>query len=182
MSRLLTLGATLTGALTVTSKNPVVAVLFLILTFLQAALYLLLRGVGFIGMTYIIVYVGAITVLFLFVIMMVHVRLTEVLETGPRYTKNVPITLFILLAIASLSVWTVRWNDLNRLWLFEPHGNVGTDGLPHWVGAGWEGLLSSGLQIRSVGEAMYTQGAFWFLLLGTLLLLAMIAPLFLSKD
>lgn len=182
MSQLLTLGATLTGALTVTSKNPVVAVLFLIFTFLQAALYLLVKGIGFVGMTYIIVYVGAITVLFLFVVMMVHVRFAEVLETGPRYTKNVPIALFILLAIASLSLWTVRWNDVNRLWLFKPHESAGMNDLFHRVGAGWESVLSSGSQIGSVGEAMYTQGAFWFLLLGALLLLAMIAPLFLSKE
>ena len=50
-------GAILSGILVITSKNPVIAVLFLISAFVNAAGYLLLLGVGFIGISYIIVYV-----------------------------------------------------------------------------------------------------------------------------
>ena len=65
---LLAFGAIVSSVLVITSKNPVIAVIFLISLFVNAAGYLIFTGVGFIGLTYIILYVGAITVLFLFII------------------------------------------------------------------------------------------------------------------
>ena len=85
----------LSGILVITSKNPVIAVIFLISVFINAAGYLIVLGVGFIGISYIIVYVGAITVLFLFVIMMINIKLTDILEVGREYTKNLPLGLSI---------------------------------------------------------------------------------------
>lgn len=100
-------GAILSGILVITSKNPVIAVLFLISAFVNAAGYLLLLGVGFIGISYIIVYVGAITVLFLFVVMMINIKLVDILEVGKDYTKNLPLALLIgfvfLYAILSIT-------------------------------------------------------------------------------
>ena len=92
---LLAFGTLLSSVLVITSKNPVVAVIFLISVFVNAAGYLILIGVGFLGITYIILYVGAITVLFLFVIMMINIKLTDILETGSQYTKNLPLALSI---------------------------------------------------------------------------------------
>src|ERR1700743_2380207 len=97
----LAFGALLSSVLVITSKNPVIAVIFLISVFVNAAGYLILLGVGFIGISYIIVYVGAITVLFLFVIMMINIKLTDILETGTQYTKNLPLGL----GIASLFIY-----------------------------------------------------------------------------
>ena len=71
----LAFGTLLSSVLVITSKNPVIAVIFLISVFVNAAGYLILLGVGFIGISYIIVYVGAITVLFLFVIIMINIKL-----------------------------------------------------------------------------------------------------------
>ena len=92
---LLAFGTLLSSVLVITSKNPVVAVIFLISVFVNAAGYLILIGVGFLGITYIILYVGAITVLFLFVIMMINIKLTDILETGSQYTKNLPLALSV---------------------------------------------------------------------------------------
>jgi len=87
----------------ITSKNPVISVLFLISTFVLAASYLLFVGIEFIGISYIIIYIGAIAVLFLFVIMMINIRLTDILETGSQYTKTLPLAL----AIISLFTYTL---------------------------------------------------------------------------
>src|SRR5580698_8424565 len=92
---ILAFGALLSSILVITSKNPVIAVIFLISVFINAAGYLILLGIGFIGISYIIVYCGAITVLFLFVIMMLNIKLTDILETGSQYTKNIPLALAI---------------------------------------------------------------------------------------
>ena len=67
---LLAFGSLISSILVITSSNPVIAVLFLISVFVNAAGYLLLTGIGFLGISYIIIYIGAITVLFLFVIML----------------------------------------------------------------------------------------------------------------
>jgi len=71
---LLAWGTIFSSVLVILSVNPVIAVIFLIAVFCNAAGFLILLGVGFIGISYIILYVGAITVLFLFVIMMFNVR------------------------------------------------------------------------------------------------------------
>ena len=92
---ILAFGAILSSVLVITSKNPVIAVIFLISVFVNAAGYLLLLGIGFIGISYIIVYIGAIAVLFLFVIMMINIKLTDILETGSQYTKTLPLALAI---------------------------------------------------------------------------------------
>lgn len=105
---LLAFGAIISSILVITSKNPVIAVIFLISLFINASGYLIITGVGFIGLTYIILYVGAITVLFLFVIMMINIKLTDILETGKTYTQNLPLGISVgLLFIYEFATMTV---------------------------------------------------------------------------
>ena len=85
----------LSSLLVITSKNPVIAVIFLVSLFVNVAGYLIIIGIGFIGISYIIVYVGAITVLFLFVIMLLNISLEDLQETGSQYSKNLPLALTI---------------------------------------------------------------------------------------
>ncbi|OLL21611.1 NADH dehydrogenase subunit 6, partial (mitochondrion) [Neolecta irregularis DAH-3] len=66
----------------ITSKNPVISVLYLIALFINVAGYLILLGIHFIGLAYLIVYVGAIAILFIFVIMLMNIKLSEL------YTKD----------------------------------------------------------------------------------------------
>ena len=70
--------------------------LFLISVFVNVAGYLVLLGIGFLGISYIIVYVGAIAILFLFVIMMLNIQLAELSAVGSEYTQSLPpATLYI---------------------------------------------------------------------------------------
>ena len=85
---LLAFAALFSSVLVITSKNPVIAVIFLISVFVNAAGYLILSGIGFIGISYILLYVGAITVLFLFVIMLLNISLEDLQETGSQYSKT----------------------------------------------------------------------------------------------
>jgi NADH-ubiquinone oxidoreductase chain 6 len=111
---LLAFGTLLSSILTITAKNPVISVIFLISTFVSAAGYLILIGIQFLGLSYIVIYVGAIAVLFLFVIMMINIKLTDILETGSQYTKNLPIAIiigsvffFIIFTIVPLNLYNV---------------------------------------------------------------------------
>jgi len=109
---LLAFGAIISSILVITSKNPVISVLFLISVFVHSACYLLVLGVGFVGLSYLIIYVGAITVLFLFVIMMINIRLVDLLEVGSEYTKNLPLGL-ILTGIFFYEMLTISPINLN---------------------------------------------------------------------
>src|SRR3990172_8043174 len=80
------------GAMVVFAKNPVHAVLFLILTFFNAAGLFVLLGAEFLAMLLVVVYVGAVAVLFLFVVMMLDVDFAE-LKAG--FIKNAPAGLLV---------------------------------------------------------------------------------------
>ncbi len=67
------------------SRNPVHSVLFLILVFFNAAGLLILLGLDFFAMIFLVVYIGAIAVLFLFVVMMLNIKLAEINEKKLRY-------------------------------------------------------------------------------------------------
>jgi len=88
---ILAIGAIFSSVLIITTSNPVVSVLYLIAVFVLSACYLIMLGVSFIGLSYLIVYVGAVAVLFLFVIMMLNVRVSEIVSIGQEYTKNLPL-------------------------------------------------------------------------------------------
>nr|YP_009690370.1 NADH dehydrogenase subunit 6 [Phellinus lamaoensis]QEG57150.1 NADH dehydrogenase subunit 6 [Phellinus lamaoensis] len=197
---LLAFGALFSSVLVITSKNPVIAVTFLISVFVNAAGYLILTGVGFIGISYIIVYCGAITVLFLFVIMMINIKLTDILETGSQYTKNIPLALaigsifvyeiftvmpFSLNNVSSVSVLLNIFTYLNGIFLSSDIANlsngdlISVDTTLNPVLA--DTTFNTFLQIQSLGHSLYTYGGIWLILCSIILLLAMVAPIFISK-
>lgn len=194
----LALGAIVSGILVITSKNPVISVLFLISVFVNVAGYLVLLGVGFIGISYIVVYVGAVTVLFLFVIMMLNLQLAELNAVGSEYTQNLPlgailgsvflfeltsvlppvlgqsfsqVMLGILTTIHSNFLGKTDYNDVNDVHLAFQSINIDT-----------AFASTSGLQIQSIGAMLYTHAAIWLILAGIILLLAMISPIVLSMN
>jgi NADH-ubiquinone oxidoreductase chain 6 len=82
----------LCGVLIIISKNPIISVLFLIGLFGGVASYLILLGLNFIGYSYLIVYIGAVSILFLFILMLINIRISELQSN----TKNsIPLALFI---------------------------------------------------------------------------------------
>ena len=193
---LLAFGAVFSSVLVITSKNPVIAVIFLIAVFVNAAGYLILTGVGFIGITYIILYVGAITVLFLFVIMMINIKLTDILETGSQYTKNIPLALsvgslflyeiftimpFSFNNVSIISILLDFLTNLNSI-LLKPEiinlSSVNTAYNPVIADTAFTNFL----QIQGIGQGLYTYGAIWLILCSVILLLAMVAPIFISRT
>jgi NADH-ubiquinone oxidoreductase chain 6 len=68
------------GVLVIISKNPIISVLFLISLFLCISFYLMLLGFNFLGISYLLVYIGAVSILFLFILMLINVRVSELLN------------------------------------------------------------------------------------------------------
>ena len=193
---LLAFGSLLSSVLVITSKNPVIAVIFLISVFVNAAGYLILSGIGFIGISYIIVYIGAIAVLFLFVIMMINIKLTDILDAGSQYTKNLPLalaigSLFIYefftitpFTFSDVSLLSTFLNTLTNLNGFFLDSNISSANIvfnafnPVTVDTTFVNVL----QVQAVGQSLYTLGAFWLIITSLILLLAMVAPIFISKK
>lgn len=193
---LLAFGAIFSSVLVITSKNPVIAVIFLIAVFVNASGYLILTGVGFIGITYIILYVGAITVLFLFVIMMINIKLTDILETGSQYTKNIPLALSVgsLFLYEIFTIMPFSFNNvsvisalldfltnLNGI-LLKPEISVLSSVNTAFNPVVADTAITDFLQIQAIGQGLYTYGAIWLIICSVILLLAMVAPIFISRN
>ena len=192
---LLAFGSLLSSVLVITSKNPVIAVIFLISVFVNAAGYLILSGIGFIGISYIIVYIGAIAVLFLFVIMMINIKLTDILDAGNQYTKNLPLALaigslfiyefftitpFTVSDVSLLSTFLNTLTNLNGLFL---NSDISTLNVVYntFNPILADSTFTNFTQIQALGQSLYTFGAFWLIITSVILLLAMVAPIFISK-
>jgi NADH-quinone oxidoreductase subunit J len=147
--------------LVVSSRNPVHSVLFLILAFFNAAALLLLAGAEFLAMTLVIVYVGAVAVLFLFVVMMLDVNFDQLREGVQRYAPvgaAVGIVLFGEL-ILTLGGW--RFAPAMTLHLNSP------------TPAGVSNTVA-------LGRVIYTDYVFLFQAAGLILLVAMIGAIVLT--
>lgn len=82
---LFSLGSVISGVCVILSRNPIHSVLFLMLSFLNVSGLFILLGCEFLGFLFIMVYVGAVTVLFLFVVMMLNIRFSEWYQSLYRY-------------------------------------------------------------------------------------------------
>ena len=83
--------AVLSGLMVITEKNTMLSVFYLVVTFVNASIILIIKGVDYIGLLLIIVYVGAIAILFLFVVMMINIKQEE-----SNRTRYVPIGMIVV--------------------------------------------------------------------------------------
>jgi NADH-ubiquinone oxidoreductase chain 6 len=197
---MLVFGTLLSSIFSITSKNPVISVIFLISTFVQAAIYLILIGINFVGISYIVIYVGAIAVLFIFVIMMINIKLTDILETGSQYTKNLPLAI----AIGSLFIFIIfniipfNFNNIPALSLlldnmtifnsFLTNSNIQSINLINIIVNNnlflsfSDTIITDFQQIEVLGHGLYTYGAILLIILSVILLLAMFATIIISRS
>jgi NADH-quinone oxidoreductase subunit J len=147
----------------ITARNPVHAVLFLVLTFFQAAMIWMLLKAEFLSLSLILVYVGAVMVLFLFVVMMLDVN-HESLREG--FWKHFPmaaiIGIFIILEMTAVLMGGFRVTEVS-----------------HLVGS----LPNSGAEIsntRELGKLLYTQYLYPLEVAAAILLVGMIAAIALT--
>ncbi len=147
------------------SSNPVHSVLFLIFSFFNIAVIFLLSDAEFIAMTLIIVYVGAVAVLFLFVVMMLNINEVLVKEGFLRYF---PLGLILISIFLTELIFVFR--DLD---LFKPSNS----------GISISDLISQGNEnTKSIGLFLYTDFFIIFQISGFLLLVAMIGAIVLAHD
>jgi NADH-quinone oxidoreductase subunit J len=147
----------------ITAKNPVHSVLYLILAFFQAAGLAVLLGAEFLAMTLIIVYVGAVAVLFLFVVMMLDINFQE-LRGG--FMRHLPIGGLVGLILLSELV------AVFSAWVISPEA-------AHLAAAPTPDVLKV-TNTEALGRLLYTQYIYLFQACGVVLLIAMIGAIVLT--
>src|SRR6201996_1658165 len=86
----------LLGIFIIVTKNPIISVLYLILLFSSISCYLIFIGIKFIGISYLLVYVGAVSILFLFILMLINIRVSELISDT---NNNIPLGILTILAV-----------------------------------------------------------------------------------
>ncbi len=151
------------GFMVITVRNPVHAVLFLILAFFNAAGLFLLLGAEFIAMILVIVYVGAVAVLFLFVVMMLDVDFAE-LRAG--FMKLLPVGAAVgLVLLAELILVAGSWTTL------APAAMKLKSPIPD---------VAQVSNTEAIGRVLYTDYVFYFEVAGLILLVAMVGAIVLT--
>jgi NADH-quinone oxidoreductase subunit J len=153
--------AVLAGAMVIVAKNPVHAVLFLILAFFNAAGLFVLLGAEFLAMLLVIVYVGAVAVLFLFVVMMLDVDFAE-LRAG--FIKNAPLGLIVGGILLAELVMVLGFQVIKP-------GLSGKAAAPIATGVS---------NTAALGQILYTKYVYFFQAAGLILLVAMIGAIVLT--
>jgi NADH-quinone oxidoreductase subunit J len=154
------------AVMVVSSRNPVHSVLFLILAFFNAAGLFILLGAEFLAMTLVIVYVGAVAVLFLFVVMMLDVDFTELRQGFLQYLPFGAIIGLILLVeiLMVVGAWTIGPEIANLRTAPMPAANEAVD------------------NTRALGRLLYTHYVYYFQAAGLILLVAMIGAIVLTLQ
>jgi NADH-quinone oxidoreductase subunit J len=151
------------GAITILARNPVHSVLWLILAFFNAAGLMVLVGAEFIAMLLVIVYVGAVAVLFLFVVMMLDIDFAE-LRAG--FIRNAPLGGLVALVLGCEIVLGIGAYKVGAMRLGTPDGSAAPT-----VGAS---------NIEAIGALLYGRYLFLFEASGIILLVAMIGAIVLT--
>jgi NADH-quinone oxidoreductase subunit J len=155
--------AVASALMVIASRNPVHSVLFLILTFVNAAGLFMLAGAEFLALILIVVYVGAVAVLFLFVTMMLDVDFASMRQGMLQYAPiGIVVGLILLLELLLVAGSFVLSPEV-----------AGTAVLP--IQAGVENT-------RAIGEVLYTRYVFLFQGAGAVLLVAMIGAIVLTLQ
>ncbi len=179
------------------------AVLYLIIVFLGVAVFLVLIGIHYIALVYIILYIGAIAIFFLFVIMMLNLRLDALTQKGADYTKTLPLAAFMLFLFFFVFYSILSDSISDHIMLFSTHLlNIKN----HFMVIIDQSMLSSSniidnktvftsfnnlatetnlftfTQIQIVGLILYNKASLLLIIIGFILLLVIVGVIVLCKT
>lgn len=169
----------LLGIFIIITKNPIISVLYLILLFSCVSCYLIFIGIKFIGISYLLVYVGAVSILFLFILMLINIRVSELISDT---NNNLPLALITIIAFFipftnllpnAKSKLNIIGFELNKLL----QDITNTKQVSYVTSKNWDGNILDSTDIMSIGNIMYTSYSIWLLITSIILLLAMVGSI-----
>lgn len=192
------------GILVIISKNPVRSILFLIGLFLTVAVYLFALNISFIALAYLLVYVGAVSILFLFILMLINIRVSELTTDN---SNSIPLSV-IIIAIFSIAFsgkslfssnnenlalfFNTQLNNLEDKIGLEPQENIfdseltltnmffvreNSEKVSLAFSSIWDNIIGEMSHITSLGNVLYTTYSLGIIIVGLILLLSMIGAI-----
>lgn len=180
------------ASLVIINKNPIVSILFLIGLFGSIACYLLFIDLKFIAFSYLIVYVGAVSILFLFILMLINIRVSELKSNNGN---SIPLAIIILMVFNDLLFKELPYS----ITLSNKDHSFQSKGLSEMVinnnfleiknfflyfvsGERWDSNLAEFSHISSIGNIMYVNYSVWLILASFILLLAMVGSIVITMK
>jgi NADH-ubiquinone oxidoreductase chain 6 len=148
----------------ITSKNPIISVLYLIMLFFCISMYLILMGLNFIGISYLLVYIGAVSMLFLFILMLIDIRLSELhINSTNSLVLSIIISIVFILILDTNIINDLILMDINYI-------NI----------VNWDNVLTEYYDIINIGNLLYTNYSIWLIITSLILLLAMVGAIIIN--
>lgn len=185
------------GTVVIIIKNPIGSLMCLIGLFGAISVYLIMTGLDFIGFSYLIVYIGAVSILFLFILMLINIRTSELFSNNPN---SIPLALLIIILLnytwfglfpqeisylegsdykivnslysSVFFEWINSWE-----WVYDSIGNTN---IMFVTSNNWDGFIAETSHIAGIGMIMYTVFNIWLLLASIILLLAMVGAILIT--
>ena len=188
--------ALLFGISVIVNKNPIASLLSLIGLFASISVYLILSGLTFIGFSYLIVYIGAVSILFLFILMLINIRTSELQSNN---WNSIPLALFVTILlnyalfqllpyyIAIINNYnskisnliynlpTSKYNDV--ITHINKTVDINTSNVMFVTSNSWDGNMTETSHISTIGNILYTSYNMWLFIASIILLLAMVGAI-----
>ena len=174
----------LSGLSVIITKNPIVSVLFLISLFLLVSIYLITIGIHFIGISYLLVYIGAVSILFLFILMLIDIRISELhTETMNNILISLLLGIFIYVPISLIFInVNIGINNIFVWYIYKTFVNVSNEYISYISHNSWEGFIVENIDITAIGNILYTNISLWLIVSLLILLLAMVGAIVINLD
>ena len=177
---LLTLFSILSGILVIISRNPIVSVLYLIGLFLTISIYLMLIGLNFIGLSYLLVYIGAVSILFLFILMLIDVRVSELhTDTNNSLFLSIIIALVFYINVGNVIPFSINTGGIIYESLYDII-SYQYENIIYVISNSWDGSISETHDIINIGNILYTNFSVWLIISSLILLLAMVGAIIIN--
>ena len=192
--------ALLFGTVVIIIKNPIGSLMCLIGLFGSIAVYLIMVGLNFIGFSYLIVYIGAVSILFLFILMLINIRTSELYSNN---VNSIPLALLIIILlnytwfqvspqyityidtsdnIMTNSIYTNILFEFVNSWksIFTGAMNKDVVNVMFVTSNNWDGFMTETNHMSTVGMILYTVFNIWLLIASIILLLVMVGAIIIT--
>lgn len=192
--------ALLFGTVVIIIKNPIGSLMCLIGLFGSIAVYLIMVGLNFIGFSYLIVYIGAVSILFLFILMLINIRTSELYSNN---VNSIPLALLIIILlnytwfqlspqyityidtsdnIMTNSIYTNILFEFVNSWKSIFTGTMNKDmvNVMFVTSNNWDGFMTETSHMSAIGMILYTVFNMWLLIASIILLLAMVGAIIIT--
>ncbi len=154
------------------NKNPLHSILFLILVFINMSILLLTQKIEFLSLIILMVYVGAIAVLFLFIIYMLNIKIIELNETNSAYIMGIGFVFFIILSEIFWNLFSMSTIENNQMITYTSNLFV----------EDWSNFFYHLSNLKIIGINLYFTYYLLFIIISVILLLAMVGSIVLTSK